>query len=173
MESSYRRFSVTAPIAASCVSLYATPHFVLRPVLSQLSMQFTSVRSLIFIIFREKRSCCVQISFSAHSSIPFFYRTCKVKIWKNKGRTKTCKIFRLPAVLILNIRDNRNTRKVGKRPVISLYLISTTVARMHANPIRSVGEKLECSQTTDKVAAVKGSRQDRSAAFTGPTRAIP
>ena len=86
---------------------------------------------------------------------------------------KTCKIFRLPAVLILNIRDNRNTRKVGKRPVISLYLISTTVARMHANPIRSVGEKLECSQTTDKVAAVKGSRQDRSAAFTGPTRAIP
>lgn len=54
MESSYRRFSVTAPIAAFCVSLYATPHFVLRPVLSQLSMQFTSVRSLIFIIFREK-----------------------------------------------------------------------------------------------------------------------
>ena len=74
MESSYRRFSVTAPIAASCVSLYATPHFVLRPVLSQLSMQFTSVRFLIFIIFREKRNCCVQISFSAHSSIPFFYR---------------------------------------------------------------------------------------------------
>ena len=168
MESSYRRFSVTAPIAASCVSLYATPHFLLRPVLSQLSMQFTSVRFLIFIIFREKRNCCVQISFSAHSSIPFFYRNCKVKIWQNKGR-----IFRLPAVLILNIRDNRNTRKVGKRPVISLYLISTTVARMHANPIRSVGEKLECSQTTDKVAAVNGSRQDRSAAFTGPTRAIP
>lgn len=82
MESSYRRFSVTAPIAASCVSLYATPHFVLRPVLSQLSMQFTSVRFLFFIIFREKRNCCVQISFSAHSSIPFFYRNCKVKIWQ-------------------------------------------------------------------------------------------
>ena len=99
----------------------------------------------------------------------FFIGTIKSKSGKIKvgHPVKTCKTFRLHAVLILNVRDNRNTCKVGKSPVISLYLISTTVARMHANPIRSVGEKLECSQTTDKVAAVNGSRQDRSAAFTG------
>ena len=125
MESSYRRFSVTAPIAAFCVSLYATPHFVLRPVLSQLSMQFTSVRSLIFIIFREKGNCCVQISFSAHSSITFFYRNCKVKIWQNKGKKytyiwKKARSFSLPHqhYRCQNTRkpDQIRRRKAGVQP---------------------------------------------------------
>ena len=47
---------IIAPIAAFCACLFFTPHFVLRPVLSQLSMQFTSVKFLGFKnILCEKR----------------------------------------------------------------------------------------------------------------------
>ncbi len=52
-------------------------------------------------------------------------------------------------------------------------LSRNTVDKMQANPINSAAVKTEPSQTADRSAAVKGSRQASKAAVTGPTMLTP
>ena len=60
---------IIAPIAAFCACLFFTPHFVLRPVLSQLSMQFTSVKFLCFKYSLRKKETAAHRYLFPHTAV--------------------------------------------------------------------------------------------------------